>query len=211
MMKDPTAHFLAAGKGPFVARIKRILDEAGVGRRLHLAGLMHGQDLVDAYHAMNVFAFASLSETQGVVLNEAMACGVVVVGLDAPGVREVVKDGINGRLVRKEDQNDFSEALSWCLKRPPEEKRRMKQSALETTAPFALELCASRMLNVYEQTKRREFVPSASRDNAWYALANRLKVEWDMFKNMMEAGGAAMTEVPLRPKKPWPKIASGPF
>ena len=55
--------------------------------------------LVDAYHAMNVFAFASLTETQGLVLAEAMAAGVAVVAVDAPGAREIVRDGANGRLL----------------------------------------------------------------------------------------------------------------
>ena len=54
---------------------------------------------------MNVFA--SLSETQGIVLVEAMAAGVPVVAVDAPGVREVVKDGYNGRLIFGENQNNF--------------------------------------------------------------------------------------------------------
>ena len=41
---------------------------------------------------MNVFAFASLTETQGLVLAEAMAAGVAVVAIDAPGAREIVRD-----------------------------------------------------------------------------------------------------------------------
>ena len=209
MKKDHTAHFLVAGKGPLEGDIKRIFDEAGLGKRLHLAGLLNGQDLVDAYYAMNIFAFASLSETQGVVLVEAMACGVPAVAIDAPGVREVVKDSTNGRLIPKENKNDFIEALSWCLKRPPGEMRRMKQNAIDTAVPFAVELCASRMLKIYEEARGRECVSSEQKDNAWYALASRLKVEWNMFKNMMEAGGAAMTEVSLKPKQPVAKRSRG--
>ena len=58
--------------------------------RLHMPGSRSGQALIDAYHAMDVFAFASQSETQGMVLVEAMAAGVPVVAVDASGVREVV-------------------------------------------------------------------------------------------------------------------------
>ena len=58
--------------------------------RLHLPGSLDGQVLADAYHAMDVFVFASRTETQGMVLTEAMAAGKPVVALDAPGVREVL-------------------------------------------------------------------------------------------------------------------------
>jgi 1,2-diacylglycerol 3-alpha-glucosyltransferase len=50
---------------------------------------------------MDVVAFASKSETQGMVLTEAMAAGVPIVVLDAPGAREVVVDQRNdGVLLR---------------------------------------------------------------------------------------------------------------
>jgi glycosyltransferase involved in cell wall biosynthesis len=61
-----------------------------MGERFHSAGILTTTDLTNAYHAMDVFAFSSKSETQGMVHTEAMAAGVPVVGLDAPGVREVV-------------------------------------------------------------------------------------------------------------------------
>ena len=75
-----------------------------------------GKELVDAYHAMDVFAFASQSETQGLVVTEAMAAGIPVVAVDAPGVREVVKDGVNGRLIINENIEDFVASLEWLKK-----------------------------------------------------------------------------------------------
>ncbi|MBF0484382.1 MAG: glycosyltransferase [Candidatus Omnitrophica bacterium] len=144
--KDMKAHFLVGGDGPLKDEIKKIFDEQGVGRRLHLAGSLHGQDLVDCYYAMNIFAFASLSETQGIVLVEAMAAGVPVVAIDAPGVREVVKDGYNGRLIFQESQNNFLEALAWCLTQPEIEFQKMKQNAQATTKEFGADVSAKKML-----------------------------------------------------------------
>ena len=95
---------MIAGSGPLEPTIKDIFKEQGVAKRLHFAGVLKGQDLVDCYHAMTIYAFASVSETQGIVLVEAMAAGIPVVAMDAPGVREVVKDGYNGRLIFEENQ-----------------------------------------------------------------------------------------------------------
>src|SRR3989338_10993623 len=146
LKKDIKAHFLVGGSGPLKDTIQKIFDEQEVGKRLHLAGVLKGQDLVNCYHAMNIFACASLSETQGIVLVEAMAAGVPVVAIDAPGVREVVKDGYNGRLIFEEDQTNYIEALSWCLKQPYDEFEKMKKNAKATTKEFSAGDCAKNML-----------------------------------------------------------------
>jgi len=192
LKKDTKAHFLVGGNGPLKDTIIKIFEEQGAQERLHLAGVLKGQDLVDFYHAMNVFAFASLSETQGIVLVEAMAAGVPVVAMDAPGVREVVKDGYNGRLVFEENPDNFSEALSWCLKQFPTKFEKMRNNSLATTKEFAIDLCARRMLELYQDVSRKEYSWSDHKNTAWDSLSDRMKNEWGMFKNMMHAGGAAM-------------------
>ncbi len=78
-------YFLVVGDGPARAVIEAIAAEEGVADRVILAGALCGQPLADAYRAMDVFAFTSQTETQGMVLAEAMAAGVPVVAVDAPG------------------------------------------------------------------------------------------------------------------------------
>jgi 1,2-diacylglycerol 3-alpha-glucosyltransferase len=109
-----SAHFLIVGKGPFENTIKSIFINAGLEKRVHFTGLLRNQELIDSYHAMDIFAFSSHSETQGLVITEASAAGIPIVAIDAPGVREVVKDGKNGRLIYEQDQSKFVSALSWC-------------------------------------------------------------------------------------------------
>ena len=86
------------------------------------AGVCAGRDLIDAYHAMDLFAFASHSETQGMVLTEAMAAGKPVVALDGPGVRDVVQDRLNGRLIALEHRQLFVHALIWVASLPPQQR-----------------------------------------------------------------------------------------
>ncbi|MFO7897485.1 MAG: glycosyltransferase, partial [Planctomycetota bacterium] len=87
----PAGHFLVVGSGSARATMEARL--APMRDRVHFAGTLTGGDLYDAYHALDVFVFASTCETQGVVVAEALAAGRPVVALDGPGVREVVKDG----------------------------------------------------------------------------------------------------------------------
>src|SRR5262249_50202423 len=80
----PKAHVLIVGEGAEESTVRKIFDDAGLRERLHLTGMLKDKALINAYHAMDTFAFASVSETQGVVLTEAMAAQLPVVALDAP-------------------------------------------------------------------------------------------------------------------------------
>ncbi len=210
LKQETSAHFVVGGDGPLKELIQKIFDEQGVGKRLHFAGVLKGQDLVDCYQAMNVFAFASLSETQGIVLVEAMAAGAAVVALDAPGVREVLKDGYNGRLVFGENKNNFVEALSWCLKLPANEFVRIKENAKTTSKEFSVNSCALRMLKTYDEVLVKEYSSPDYKNSPWDALAGRLKNEWDMFKNVLESGTSAIVDTSSLPK-PLVKKARGLF
>src|SRR3989338_3403458 len=56
---EPTARFLVGGNGPSEEEIKTICERQNVGDRLYMAGALKGKELVSAYHAMDVFLFAS--------------------------------------------------------------------------------------------------------------------------------------------------------
>jgi glycosyltransferase involved in cell wall biosynthesis len=136
----PHAHFLVIGTGPSEQAMRDIFARAGLDARLHIAGVLQQQALADALHAMDVFAFASTSETQGMVLTEAMAAGLPVVALDAPGAREVVSDGQNGRLLREASPAAFAAALQWAAGRL-ESLRDLQQPHSKPPRPFHAPVC----------------------------------------------------------------------
>ena len=78
--------FLVVGDGPARDEVTQIFEKHGVADRLILAGKRTGRVLREAYRAMDVFAFASQSETQGMVVAEAMAAGLPVVATSVGGV-----------------------------------------------------------------------------------------------------------------------------
>lgn len=116
----PSAHAIIVGGGPSLDNLRRDLAGLQSGRRVHFSGVLHGPFLVSAYKAMDALAFASLSETQGMVLVEAMAAGVPVIALAAPGADEVVRDGENGCLLAENDEAGFADALRAMAERPRE-------------------------------------------------------------------------------------------
>ena len=186
--KEPKAHFLIGGTGPSIDAIKEIMTKEGVIDRLHLAGMLKAKDLVDAYHAMDVFVFASQSETQGLVVTEAMASGVPVVAVDAPGVREVVKDGVNGRLLMEESIEDFVKGLVWLNKLSPIQITKIKKACKDTAKNFTMKDCAARALSIYVSLATNAgFSRRSNEEGFWSQVVHSIQAQWGTAKNLTHA------------------------
>ena len=202
LMRVPGAHVLIAGQGPAEASIRATFDDAGLGERLHLAGPLEREFVASAYHAMDLFAFASTSETQGLVLVEAMAAGVPVVGLDAPGVREVVVDGHNGRLVRTESVAEFSAALESVAALDAAARQTLARNAHATAERFSITACAERALACYRRLRDTRPRPAKEEFELWNRTLRLIEAEWDVLTGMADAAGAAMSAAKPEDRSP---------
>jgi len=197
---DKRAHFLIVGEGPSKHDIRRIFSQAGISERLHMVGILEHNDLISAYCAMDVFAFTSKSETQGMVLVEAMAAGVPVVALDAPGVREVVVDYKNGRLLTDENVIEFSSALQWLTLLPSEKLLQLKQHVAKTADAFSMSRSVDKALEHFEKLLDQAFISREGEYSTWSATLHLIQTEWDLLKSMAGAAGAALNIVQTKNK-----------
>jgi len=186
--QTPNACFLVIGGGPSEDSIKTAFAKLGVSDRLILAGKHTGRSLNDAYNAMDVFAFASFSETQGMVLAEAMAAGRPVVALNASGVREVMRHDKNGfMLPARATLKTFAAHLA-RLHAEPQLLRAFSQEARRTAESFSREHCAGLALAFYEDirkaTRRERLI---TQQNPWGAFLDRLGVEWNLIAKKVTA------------------------
>ncbi|MBW2596578.1 MAG: glycosyltransferase [Deltaproteobacteria bacterium] len=189
---ESRAHFLVVGGGPSSKTIQQIFFREKMAGRLHIAGVLDHPLLTSAYRAMDVFAFASKSETQGMVLTEAMAAGVPVVALDAPGVREVVVDHRNGRLLYSETVEEFSSALQRVVSLPSQQMQQLKQAAENTAEKFSIGHSADKALTLYKDLLDKEFFDRHKEYSAWTTILHKIKTEWDVIKGLAGAAGAAL-------------------
>lgn len=192
LKSTPNAHFFLVGGGPSEEEIAAIFSEAGLSERLHRSGALKGQELADAYDAMDVFAFSSQSETQGMVLAEAMMQGLPVVALDAPGARDVVTDGHNGRLLEEADEATFAEALRSVAAAPRRQYRRLGQGALETAATLTLERCTDELIAVYERLLRDHTRTGEKTEGLWDSAVGLVEAEWRVWSNRVGAAVQAL-------------------
>ena len=192
----PRSVFLLVGDGDAREKMLAAFSEAGLGDLVHAPGKLSGSDLADAYAAMDCFAFTSQTETQGIVLAEAMAAGNPVTALDGPGVREIVRDGENGYLLPADaSPEEFCAALSRTVSKPAK-RRALAANARQSANDYDSAVCTRRMLDCYEAlvaSQRREQVPDTT---PWDRLVAGIEIEWELLAAKLSAVTAAVIETP---------------
>ena len=188
----PDAQMVIVGDGPMVDAMREIYRQAGLGERVTFAGVRKGQELVDAYHAMDAFVFASRTETQGMVLVEAMASGAPVVALDAPGAREVLRDGVNGALVRG-GIGPFAAAVKEMIDRRGRRDADLTAAARQSAQSFSLDACGGRLLEAYRQSLAAGAADRSSHEADWDHLVERIHKEWQIWANRLSSLGDALS------------------
>ena len=150
----PNAWLLVAGDGPYRAVCERLAKGSGFGERIVFAGFIAPEKMPQIYASAEVFAFCSRTDTQGLVLIEAMAAGLPVVAVNAFGPTDIVVDGVDGFLVA-DDAEAFRMAVT-CVLLNPEMGRMMSESALEHAQSFSIEETARAYLQLYEAARESQ-------------------------------------------------------
>jgi glycosyltransferase involved in cell wall biosynthesis len=145
----PDVLFVLAGEGPAVRHCHDLVRELGLaGNVLFVGNMDRDTELLDCYAAADVFAFASRTETQGLVLLEAMAQGTPVVSTAVMGTAEVLA-GTNGSIVVPEDSQSFAQALAGLL-RDPVRRATLSAAARVDAARWSSQAMMVRLLSLYQ-------------------------------------------------------------
>lgn len=111
----PEVLMVIAGEGPALPALHRQVVELGLQDHVLFVGyLERATELLDCYRAADAFVFASRTETQGLVLLEAMALSVPVVSTAVMGTKDILEPGL-GALVAEEDEEDFAGKVAQVL------------------------------------------------------------------------------------------------
>jgi hypothetical protein len=145
----PQALLVIAGEGPARASLRQQVAGLGLEDRVHFAGyLARDSELLDCYAAADVFVFASRTETQGLVLLEAMAQGAPVVSTAELGTRSILVPG-SGALVVPEEQEAFAAAVVRVLE-DRELNRELAQRGRAYARNWSSSAMAARLGELYE-------------------------------------------------------------
>lgn len=154
---DQPFRFLMIGDGHQRDRLQQRIDELDLGQHFTLVGAVPPEDMATWYRLGDAFLFASKSETQGMVILEAMAAGLPVVAVRSSGIDDVVRQNFNGfKTPEKQDQ--------WCarvqqLLEDPALRNEMAENALAFSADYSVEQFSEDMREIYALTLARAQKP----------------------------------------------------
>ncbi len=141
------ARLAIVGEGPHRVPLEALAERLGIARRVTFAREFSRADLPDAYASADAFAFASRSDTQGLVLAEALAAGIPIVAVDVPQTREVLRG--SGSLCA-DDPAALAAALAAAFVRP-----RDAGAGRDRAWDFDGTLVGRRVADLYEALLRR--------------------------------------------------------
>ncbi len=154
----PCFKLLLIGKGPYREKLCRRIGELALTEEIILTGEVRNEDMKEYCAASDLFLFSSRSETQGIVLLEAMAVGTPVLALRATGTDDIVINGVNGYMTqvsgdsprdRIQDARVFADKAMAILS--GKELETLKQGAKETANKYDCQEIAERASSYYRE------------------------------------------------------------
>lgn len=146
------------GEGPEETHLRQMAAKYGLEDHCIFEGKVDNKEIKNYCAAADLFLFASKSETQGIVLLEAMAAKTPVLAVRATGTADIVCNGKNGYMT-EESETEFADRL--CSLLQWKELQQLKGGAYETALSYRTEEIAKRALIIYAVATQKKREKSA--------------------------------------------------
>ncbi|MGQ9678478.1 MAG: glycosyltransferase family 4 protein [bacterium] len=161
----PNIRLTVVGTGVMEQRCHQLIQHLGLSQVVQMHGPVHHKDIPLYYQNCDVYCSPALGgETQGVVLLEALACGIPVVASDIPGYDETIKNGVDGILFPPGDIKALSESLIQLISND-ELKNKLIRNGLEKVKHYAWPVITQKTLNYYFELVKNGIKASHNKAN----------------------------------------------
>jgi glycosyltransferase involved in cell wall biosynthesis len=160
MEQDPALRLIIVGDGPMRQDLISMSRALGIGSRVRVEGAKPREKVDEYYAACDLFVFCSVTETQGLVVMEAMSYGLPAVLAAGGGASDPLIDGVNGCLCHNDP-----DAISKAILRVCESDRLpiLSQGARKSSRRWSIDQMTERILGVYgEVLGRADLIPQVS-------------------------------------------------
>jgi len=111
----PAARLVIVGDGPEKEELQALATEKGVSRQVDFVGEVPHEHLPAYYQQADLFVTASTIETQGLVVLEAMACGLPIAGVEAMALPDLIQQDVNGIIASPNDEEQLAFGMAHLL------------------------------------------------------------------------------------------------
>jgi N-acetyl-alpha-D-glucosaminyl L-malate synthase BshA len=155
LLRFPQTKALIIGSGPQKSYLLNLAKELHIKDSVVFVGQIPHSQMAKYYSLADVFVLPSITskmgETEGfgVVLLEAMACGLPVIGSDTGGIPDIIKDGETGLLFRQKDSQELANQIIRLLTDEDLRKKMVVNARNLVETQFSWEIVAERFIEVY--------------------------------------------------------------
>jgi len=157
--QDPHLRLWLVGDGPYRVQCAQIARDLGIGDRVTFVGFVPRDQVDKFYTAADLFVFSSITETQGLVVQEAMSYGLPAIAVAGGGASAGIKSGENGFIV-KNDPKEFAERVLETIGNT-DLYERFSIEASNSVRVYGTQDMAQAVLRVYEQVIKEHRLKTA--------------------------------------------------
>ncbi|MDO5068080.1 MAG: glycosyltransferase [Propionibacteriaceae bacterium] len=152
----PTLRLRVAGQGDQESDLRALATKLGVADRVDFLGQLPNPEVPEVLRGLDVFVALSREESFGVAILEALACGTPAVTSDAPGPAEVMRDGVTGFVVPRNDPDAAARALQRLVDDPEMARRMGEAGRRHVMENYSWQHCLEVMEGVYARAIANE-------------------------------------------------------
>jgi glycosyltransferase involved in cell wall biosynthesis len=154
LKKNPRAKFMLVGDGYLKTELEKETQKRNLEKQIIFTGAIEANEIKNYYAAGNVFVYASKSETQGMIITEAMYMGLPIVAIKATGIESLVEENVNGFLTT-ENKSEFISAIQKLLENSELRQKMAEESARTAREKYTASVSAQKLLAVYKEAIKR--------------------------------------------------------
>lgn len=145
---DENTFLVIVGGGPMEEKLKNMAETLHLNEWIRFVGKIPHDNVGDFYKNSDLFVFPSVTETQGLILLEALHFGLPIVAVDCEVNREWVSDNVG--IISKNDPKDFALKINILLKSNNLDFQKKKANAAKIASRFTTELMAEKLVTIYK-------------------------------------------------------------
>ena len=159
LRKHENVKLKIVGSGPLEKPIKKLIKELKLESTIEIISNVPDTGLLELYNLSDLFVLPSMVDTEGnteglgVVLLEAMACKLPVIGSNIGGIPDIVHDGVNGFLVPEKDSEKISTAITKLIENDEMRENFAINGYEMVKGYYSWELIAKEYINIYSTIK----------------------------------------------------------
>ncbi|MFA6096926.1 MAG: glycosyltransferase [Candidatus Paceibacterota bacterium] len=142
------AKFIIVGDGAVKKDLEAMVKDFGIENDVVFTGLVNKEEIISLYQASDIFVFASLTETQGLVAVEAMSAGIPAVAVRASGIEDMIISGEDG-ILTDNNVDEFSSSVIKVIN-DRDLRKRLSDQAKINSKKFTIELWTEKIVKLYD-------------------------------------------------------------